>query len=211
MPAAISAVPARSGRSGLAIRVSGTRTRETTRTAIGDRHVDQEDHPPAGAEQVRRRERAAGDQADRRGQAADRAVHREGLAPLLRREDHPEGREHLRRDGGRGRALEHPEGDELTRSLGQRAGQAGEAEGRRADQEELAPAEAVAELAGRDQARGEGQQVARDDPGQLVARGVQVTLDRGQGDVDDRAVEQVHQGRDHHHRGDQPSAGVEVD
>ena len=62
---------------------------------------------------------------------------------------------------------------------------------------EDAPApEPVAERAGGEQEGGEGQRVGVDDPLQAREAGVEVALDVGQGDVDDRDVEQQHERRD---------------
>ena len=65
-----------------------------------------------------------------------------------------------------------------------------------ADREDAAAPEPVAERAGGEQEGGERQRVGVDDPLQAGEAGVQFALDVGQGDVDDRDVEQQHERRD---------------
>ena len=62
-----------------------------------------------------------------------------------------------------------------------------------ADQEDALAPEEIAEAAGEQQQAPEGDQVAVDDPGQARLAEVQVRLDGGEGDVDDRRVEDDHQ------------------
>ena len=66
-------------------------------------------------------------------------------------------------------------------------------EGGEADEEDALAAEEVAEPAGEQQQAAEGDQVAVDHPGQARLAEVEVPLDRGEGDVDDRRVEHDHQ------------------
>ena len=195
MPAASRTVPSRSGRSEFGTRVSGTSVTDSSRMAAATgtltRKISRQPVPNRSAE-------VKSTPATRPSEASaaahhHRAVQGECLAALLAREDHPERRQHLRRDDGGGSTLDDPEGDQQHRGLGQRAGQAGGTERPRAEQEEPAPAVPVAELPGGDQRRGEGEQVRRDDPGHLVAAGVQVAGWSG-GRRSGRSLEQVHQG-----------------
>jgi hypothetical protein len=70
----------------------------------------------------------------------------------------------------------------------------------RAEQEHLAPAEAVGELAAEQQEAAEGERVAGDDPRQVVLAGdVEGAGDVGQRDVHDRRVEHDHELADREH------------
>ena len=60
-------------------------------------------------------------------------------------------------------------------------------------EEDVAAAEQVAEPPGQQQQAAEGDQVGVDDPGEARLREAEVGLDRGQGDVHDRRVEDDHQ------------------
>jgi hypothetical protein len=119
------------------------------------------------------------------------------------REDGAEGREQLRDHRRRGGALGDAGGDELARGLREAGGEARRAEhGDAGEEDPLAP-EQVAEAAGDDQQRGEGEHVGRDHPLELARARPEVRADRGQRDVDDRHVDQVHRdGGDHHHGGE---------
>ena len=73
-------------------------------------------------------------------------------------------------------------------------GQEGEdAERRGTDEEQLAPTDAVAERAHRDQEARDHEAVDVDDPEQLGARGLEVLADRGDGQMQDRQVHDVQQ------------------
>jgi hypothetical protein len=173
-----------------------------------DRDVDEKDGAPPPAEEVGLGEHTAEDEPDRRREAERRAVDAECGAALLAGEHRPEGGEHLGGHRRRRRALDDACGDQLVGGLGDARSEAGGAEDRRPDQEQALAAEQVAEAAGRDQGRGEGEHVGRDDPFQLGAGRAQVAPDRGQGDVHDRAVDQVDGGGHDHHGRRQPSPRV---
>ena len=83
-------------------------------------------------------------------------------------------------------------------------------EERDADHEQPAAAEQVAEAATDDQSDRERQRVAADDPLQGGGARAEVGADGRRGDVDDRAVEQVHDLDDEDDREDEPAAGVAV-
>ena len=68
-------------------------------------------------------------------------------------------------------------------------------EERHAAEEDALAADQVAQAPGQQQEAAERDQVGVDDPGQVGLRDVQVALDGRQRDVDDRAVERVHEHR----------------
>ena len=102
------------------------------------RDVDEEDHPPAGAEQVGGDEPAREDRPGDGGQAHDRAEGREGAAHLLGREDGLDHAQTLWDEQRTEAALHHAGGDQevgrrrqRARDRGQR--EAGDADRRRRD------------------------------------------------------------------------------
>ncbi|GGX02295.1 hypothetical protein GCM10010353_17530 [Streptomyces chryseus] len=155
-----------------------------------DGHVDEEDGLPADVLD----EQAADDRAARGGRADDHAPDADGHVQLLGREGGAEQAERGRHEERAEQTLEYAEGDDQGDLAGEADGPGGDGEAGYADQEGLAVAEAVAELAGGDQRDGEGEQVTVGDPLDVRERGAEVLLDGGVGDRDDRAVE-----RDHHH------------
>jgi hypothetical protein len=175
-----------------------------------DRNVDEEDRAPRPTEEVRVGEHAAEDQAERRGEPEHRAVGGERLAALFAGEDRAEGREELRDHHCRRRSLKDAGHDQLPRALGQPAGEAGHAEQRDPAEEDALAPELVAEAAGDDQRRREGEHVGGDDPLELGPARPQVAADRRQGDVHDREVDQVHHRGADHHGGGEPSPRIGV-
>ncbi len=85
----------------------------------GDRHVDEEDGPPAPAEQVGVGEQAAEQQPDGGGEAGDGPVHPEDGAAFLALEQGAEGAEHLGHQQGGHDALHGAGGDQLAGALGE--------------------------------------------------------------------------------------------
>ena len=79
-----------------------------------------------------------------------------------------------------------------------------------ADHEQSPSAEQVAEPATDDEADRERQRVATDDPLQRRGARAEVGADGRRGDVDDRAVEQVHDLDDQNDRQDEPAARMAV-
>ena len=79
--------------------------------------------------------------------------------------------------------------DHLVGRVGDEGAEAGEAEDRDAGLERALAPEAVAERAEHEQQPGEDEQVGVDHPLQLRRRGVELVLQRRQGDVEDRVVE----------------------
>ena len=175
-----------------------------------DRDVDQEDRAPAPAEDVGLGEKAAEHESERGGEAEDRAVHPERLPALLAGEDRAEGGQDLRDHRRGGRTLDDPRRDQLPPGLGETGGEARGAEERDPDQEDALAPEHVAEAAGDDQGRREGEHVRGHDPLQLRAAGLEIALDRRQGDVHDRDVDHVHQHRTDHHDRSQPALRIRL-
>ena len=155
-----------------------------------DRHVHQEDPPPAQS----LGEQPAGQKPDGRAARADEAEHRErssalGLPPE-EGDDHPE---HDRRCEGGTCALDDPGGDELpgTRcqpTPGRRGG-----EDRQATEQHPPGPDEVAEAPGNQQQAAEDDQVAVHHPRQARPVEIQLGPDHGQRDRDDAAVEDDHQ------------------
>ncbi len=167
-----------------------------------ERHVEQEDRAPAGAEQVGGNEHPAEHLADHDRDAADRAVDAERAAAGGALGGGGDGAEHLR-DQQRGRgALGGPGGDQGPRVGGEAAGQRGEGERGGADHEQSAAAEDVAEAPAEDEQHGEGDAVAGGDQFEDGGPGGQVLVDGRQGDVDDEEVEHRQEGPEQD--GDQP-------
>ena len=117
---------------------------------------------------------AGRDGPDGRAAAGDAGPHRDGLGPLLGREDVGEDRQRGGHDEGGGQAHERPGADDHGRGVGG-GGQAG------ADQEQEQPglqgalaAEPVTEGAGREEHPGEDQRVGVDHPLQVRRAGVEV-------------------------------------
>src|SRR5262249_41149392 len=82
-------------------------------------------------------------------------------------------------------------GDEQGRTGGERGRCRARAEDHRAEEEQPAPADPVAEVAHRDQHAGDEEAVDVDDPEQLTAGRVEVGADARQGEVEDREVHGV--------------------
>jgi hypothetical protein len=139
-------------------------------------------------------EEAAEQQADRRARRGDEAVDADRLRLLARlgehRHDHSE--DHCRGERSAG-ALDEARGDQHTLALGQAAEQRGGREDGEAGQEDAAAAEQVTEAAGQQQQAAEADQVGVHNPGEVRLGEAEVVLDRRQGDVHDRRVEDDHQ------------------
>ena len=129
-----------------------------------DRHVDQEDPPPAPVVTGDGQDRPAGDRADGGGDAHRGAEEAERVAALGPPEQLLDQGRVLRRQCPGGQALHQP-GHDHQLDAGRRPDQgAAEHERRQRGQEDPPPAEGVAEPTGRDQGQPEGQRVAGDDP-----------------------------------------------
>ncbi len=130
---------------------------------------------------------------------------------------HPEGRPAL---GGRERvendrllarlqaaaeeALHQAEHDDLAQALRDAAQEGRHREHRDADQEVALAPDRVGEPAGDGQDDAVGDEIGGERVGRLVARGGERPRDVGQRHVDDRGVEDLHEGGERHRDGDQP-------
>ena len=152
---------------------------------------------------------AAGEQADRAAGGGDEAVDadRFRLLPRLREHGHDHPEDH-RRGEGAADAGEEAAADQHRLVLGDGAEQRGGDEDREAGEEDAALAEQVAHSAGEQQQAAEGDQVGVDDPGQVALGEAEAFLDRGQGDVHDRRVEDDHQHRAAEDVEGEPAAAV---
>ena len=170
-----------------------------------DRDVQEEDPRPREVGREHAAEQHAGRAAAARGRAPD-AEGAVALAPL------GEGRDQDReRGGGQQRAaesLQRAEDDQ--RLLGPRDAAQERADGEEAEpgDEDTTTPEHVAEAAAEQEEAAEEDRVGADDPLQAGLGEVQVRLDRGQRDVDDRDVEHHHELRRHDDREGEPAAAV---
>src|SRR5581483_11126578 len=167
-----------------------------------DRQVDEEDPGPA---QVRG-EHSAEQDADRAAASRSSAPDAEGdvaLASLAEGRD--DDRQRRRREQRAAEPLQ-PAGDDQ-RSLGPREPreQRAEREDDHADDEETTPTEQVREPAAEQQRAAEQDRVRGDHPLQARLREVEVALDRRQGDVDNRHVEDDHELRGDGERENEPA------
>ena len=160
-----------------------------------DRHVDQEQRAPAGAERVELQQPAGDDRAEHGRQPDRRAHRRERLAHVLRGEQLADQAERLRHHHRGGQPLQRPGRDEGLAGRRERAPDRRDHEAGQAEQHHPAAAEQVAEPRAGHQADRQREGVRRRDP--LQGRGAhrQVGADRRGGDVDDRRVEDVEDGR----------------
>ena len=187
----------------------GHQQRRADRGRDPERHVDEEDQPPA-AERVHAYEQAADDRSED-GRAADhRPEQRERLRQFVLREDRAHDPESLRDQQGSERALREAKRHEHRRGVGEPARERADRESSGADHEQTTAAEAVAHPAAHDQPDREGERVAACDPLQGRLGGVEMAADRGQGDVHDRPIEEIHDLGGQDHEEDQPAAGMGI-
>ncbi len=155
-----------------------------------DRDVYEEDPVPAD----RLGQDPAGQQADRAPGGGDEAVDPDRLRLFLRLREH--GHDHAEDHGRSHRAtdpLEKPGADQHFLALGDPAEQRRGDEYNQTGGEETLASEQVTEPAGEKQQPPERNQVRVHDPGKVGLGETEVVLDRGQGDVHDRRVEDDHQ------------------
>ncbi len=117
-------------------------------------------------------------------------------------------RQDLRHHQGGHTALQQAGHDEHVRVGGDAAEERGRGEPGDADEEDALAAVDVTETAAGDQACGEGEGIARGDPLDRAGGGAEVLTHGADGYVDDRDVDQVHEGRGHHDGERQPAAAV---
>jgi hypothetical protein len=155
-----------------------------------DRQVDDEDEVPGD----RLGEDAAEQQADRAARRGDEAVDADRFRLLGAVGEHPHDHRQDHRRGERPADSLDEAGADQHALVGRGGAESrGDREDGEADDEDAALAEQVTEPARQEQEAAEGNQVGVDHPGQVGLREVQVVLDRGQGDVHDRRVEDDHQ------------------
>ncbi len=150
-----------------------------------DGEVDPEDGAPADG----LGEGSSDERADGEGDAGDGSPDADGAGSCLGvgkdvgDDGEGDGVEH-----GSAEALDGSKGDELVDGVGERAEKRPEAEGRQADEEAAAAAEAVGHGAGEHEEGGDDEGVGVEDPLQAGELGVEIVLDGGEGDVDDGDV-----------------------
>src|SRR4029453_14942922 len=173
-----------------------------------DGHVDQEDGAPLEPEQVGLDQQPADQGAHDGGEPDGAPAHPEGASPLPGREGDLDDRENLGEHDRPEQPLEDPRADQHLRALGQPAQGGGEGEPGHADHEQALAAEDVAQAPAGDQHHRERELVTGQHPLDLGVGGVQVALDRGDGDVDDADVDQLHEAGGQHDGEGDPASGV---
>ena len=170
-----------------------------------DRHIDPEDPLPARVFD----EDPAEQHPDRGARARDGPEDAQRLVAvgaLLERDQRD--REHRRRQQRRRGALQEARGDQHAVGRRDRAQQREDHEGGEADHEDAPPAEQVAGAPAEQQETTEGEGIAAHDPLEVLGREAEVGLDRRQGDVHDRDVEDHHEVGDAQDRERLPAIGV---
>ena len=182
----------------------GSSTKRYTMNAasVADRHVDVKIPAPA----PRVGDIAADSRAhDRRDHHPD-SPHRHRHRLLARRKGLHQDRLRQRHHRGAGRALHQAEENDLVERLRDAAQRRRHDEHRdRRDEVALAP-EALGDPSGHRDHDSRGDQVGRDDPRDLVDARGEAALHMRQRDVDDRAVEHLEHGAEHHGERDHPLA-----
>ncbi len=173
-----------------------------------DGQVDQEDDPPAQAEQVGVDQHPTEQRAGDRREPDDRAEGGERLAEFRRLEHLADDAEALRDQQRPDEALDRAGRDQEGRIGGQRTGHRGDGEAGGPDHEEILAAELVAQPATDDQRHGEGQGVGADHPLHRAGAAAEVALDGGGRQIDDRRVQQIHDLGGQDDRQHQPAPAV---
>ena len=169
-----------------------------------DGDVHQEDRaPPEMAE-----EPAADDGSDRDAQAGHAGPDADRAAALLGREHVREDRQGRRHDQRAADAHERPRADQRARRSCERRQDRADPEDHEADGERVAATVSVREAPCGEQQPREDQHVGIDHPLQLAGRGVEVTHERGERDVQDGVVESDHQQAEAEDPEDPPPAFV---
>jgi hypothetical protein len=150
-----------------------------------DRDVDEEHGGPVEPLQ----QHAAGERAEPDPERGERGPDADRLAALLLREHVGDDRQRRGHDQRRTDAHQRADGDDLTGRVGDQRAEAREAEDGDAGLQRQLAAVAVAERAEHQQQAGEHQQVGVDHPLQRRGGRLEVRLQRGERDVEDRVVE----------------------
>jgi hypothetical protein len=153
-------------------------------------------------------QQAAAGRADRDADAEHAGPDADRLRVLLTREGVHEDRERRGHDQRAADAHGGTSRDQHAVGRRHRGPQRRGAEQDEAGVQRALAAEPVAERAHRQQQAGEDEDVAVDDPLQRARRGVEVALDRRQGDVEDRVVDADDEQRDAERAEDLPAAGI---
>ncbi len=117
-------------------------------------------------------------------------------------------RQHLRHHHRGHPALEDARGDQHLRVRREAAQRGGEREAADADEEQPLATVDVTQPSAGDQPGGEGERVTGRYPLDLAEGSARVPLDRRNRDIDDRDVDEVHEGRRHHDREGEPATPV---
>ena len=171
-----------------------------------DRQVDEEDPRPA---QVRG-EDAAEQHTDGATAAGGSAPHAEGDVPLTPlAEGGDDDRERGRGEQCAAEALQRPGDDQRSFRPGEPGKQRAEREHRDACHEQPPASEQVGKAAAQEQHPAEQDRVGGDHPLQALLGEMEVVLDRGQGDVHDRDVDDDHELRGNGHRENKPASPLQ--
>jgi hypothetical protein len=155
-----------------------------------DRDVDVEDPRPAEPVGQHAAEQDAGDSAE----GADRAPHAERGVPLATlRERRHQDRQSGGRDDRRAEALERPGDDQCIVGPGQAGDERCDAEEDEAADEQATSPEKIGGTTAEQKEASEEQRVGADYPLEVLLGEAQVRLDRRQGDVHDRDVQDDHE------------------
>jgi hypothetical protein len=161
-----------------------------------DRHIDQEDGPPAEAGHVRRDEQATEHLAGHGAAGEGHRIAGDGGRPCLAGEAQLDSGERLREHHCPAGALEYPRGDQHGRVGRQPAGQRRQREQGDPGQEGPPVAVRLPDPGTGDQQHRERDQVAADHQLHLPARGMQAVVNRWRGHVGDRHIHLGHERRD---------------
>ena len=167
---------------------------------IPHRYIDEKDPSPRGIvgdEAAERRPQHRGDDDRDRG-------HAEGGAALGRREGIEDDRLLIGLQSAAEKALRQPEHDELDEAAGDSAEKRADREHGDADQEIPLSPQQIAEPAGNRQHDAVGDEIGRQGPGRLVVARRHGAGDMRQSHIDDRRVEDLHEGGERRHHRDQP-------
>ena len=154
-----------------------------------DGDVHEEDPVPA---QVLGQQ-AADERADREGERSSARPDADRCTALARRERRGDDRKRRRIHQRCPRALDDARGDQHFARAGEPAPERREREDDDPENEDQPPAVGVRELAADQHQGGERERIAGHDPLECRKVGLEVTLDRGQGDVHDGVVEHDHE------------------
>jgi len=103
-----------------------------------------------------------------------------------------------------GESLKHAKADQPGKAARQTAQQGGEGEAGDAGQQQSLATEIIGKPTGDGRDDGVGHEIGSDDPSALLHSRGQVSGDVRDGDVDDRGVENLHEGREHHREANDP-------